>query len=83
VGDGVLVGIGSIILDGAVIGEESLIGAGTLVAPGKKIPPGSLVLGSPGKAVRALSPQKRALLKTLAEKYTRLAAYYLEHKIKG
>ena len=31
--------------------------------------------------VRELSPQERAELKTLAEKYVRLAAYYLEHKI--
>jgi carbonic anhydrase/acetyltransferase-like protein (isoleucine patch superfamily) len=81
VGEGVLVGIGAIILDGAVIGEQSLIGAGALVTPGKKIPPGSLVLGSPAKVVRKLSPKERAYQQTLAEKYVRVAAYYLEHKI--
>ncbi|MCX6912236.1 MAG: gamma carbonic anhydrase family protein [Verrucomicrobia bacterium] len=81
VGDEVLVGMGSIILDGAVIGEQSLIGAGTLITPGTRIPAGSLVLGSPGKVARELSPQERAKLKTQAEKYVRVAAYYLEHEI--
>ena len=81
VGDEVLVGMGSIILDGAVIGEQSLIGAGALITPGTRIPAGSLVLGSPGKVARELSPQERAKLKTQAEKYVRVAAYYLEHEI--
>jgi carbonic anhydrase/acetyltransferase-like protein (isoleucine patch superfamily) len=81
IGDQALIGIGSTILDGAVIGEQSLVGAGALVAPGTRIPSGSLVLGSPAKVVRELSPQERAELKTLAEKYVRVAAYYLEHNI--
>jgi carbonic anhydrase/acetyltransferase-like protein (isoleucine patch superfamily) len=81
IGDQVLVGMQSAILDGAVIGEESLIGAGALVTPGTRIPPGSLVLGAPCKVARALKPQERAGLKILAEKYVRLAAYYLKHRI--
>jgi gamma-carbonic anhydrase len=81
VGDQVLVGMGSTILDGAVIGEQSLVGAGALVTPRTQIPPGSLVLGSPAKVVRELSLEERAELKTIAEKYVRLAAYYLEHHI--
>ena len=81
VGDQVLVGIGATILDGAEIGEQSLIGAGALVTPGMKIPPGSLVLGLPAKVVRELSAQERAYQKSLAEKYVRVAAYYLEHRV--
>jgi len=81
IGDQVLVGMGSAILDGAVIGEQSLVGAGALVTPGTQIPPGSLVLGAPGRVVRELTPQERADQKTLAEKYVRTAAYYLEHCI--
>jgi carbonic anhydrase/acetyltransferase-like protein (isoleucine patch superfamily) len=79
IGDQVLVGIGSAILDGAVIGEESLVGA--VVTPGTQIPPRSLVLGSPAKVARELTPQERADLKILAEKYVRVAAHYLEHRI--
>lgn len=81
IGDQVLVGMGSAILDGAVIGEQSLIGAGALVTPGTQIPPGSLVLGTPAKVTRELTPQERADLKMLAEKYVRAAAYYLRHDI--
>jgi len=81
IGDQSLVGIGSIILDAAVIGEQSLVGAGALVTPRTKIPPGSLVLGSPAKVARALSLKERAELRTQAEKYSQLAAYYLEHNI--
>lgn len=81
IGDQVLVGMGSAILDGAVIGEQSLVGAGALVTPGTQIPPGSLVLGTPAKVTRELTPQERADLKMSAEKYVRAAAYYLEHRI--
>jgi carbonic anhydrase/acetyltransferase-like protein (isoleucine patch superfamily) len=81
IGNQTLVGMGSAILDGAVIGEQSLVGAGALVTPGTRIPPGSLVLGAPAKVVRELAPQERADLKTLAEKYVRLSAYYLDHRI--
>jgi carbonic anhydrase/acetyltransferase-like protein (isoleucine patch superfamily) len=78
IGDQALIGMGSVILDGVVIGEQSLVGAGAVVTPGTQIPPGSLVLGAPAKVVRELALQERSDLKTLAEKYVRLAAYYLE-----
>ena len=81
VGDETLVGMGAIILDGAIIGEQCLIGARALVTQGANIPPGSLVLGSPAKVVRALTPEERAGLKYWAEKYVANAAYCLEHGI--
>ena len=59
VGDGCLIGMGAVVLNGAVIGAGSLIGAGALVPGGKKIPEGSLVMGVPGKVVRALTEQER------------------------
>ncbi len=55
IGDNSLIGIGAVVLNGAVIGKNCLIGAGALVTEGKVIPDGSLVMGSPGKVVRALS----------------------------
>jgi carbonic anhydrase/acetyltransferase-like protein (isoleucine patch superfamily) len=57
VGDRCLIGIGAIILNGAVIGDECVIGAGAVVSEGKEIPPRSLVLGVPGKVVRATGPE--------------------------
>jgi len=79
--DEVLVGMGSVILDGAVVGAQSIIGAGALVPQGAHIPPGSMVLGLPGKVVRALSAEERAGLKGWAEKYVGVAAYYLKNQI--
>jgi gamma-carbonic anhydrase len=79
--DEVLVGMGSVILDGAIIGSQCLIGARTLITEGTEIPVGSLVVGTPGRVVRALNPVERSEIKALALKYVRAAAYCLKHKI--
>jgi carbonic anhydrase/acetyltransferase-like protein (isoleucine patch superfamily) len=54
IGSRCLVGMGSIVLDGAVIEDECFLAAGTLVAPGTRVPARSMVMGRPGKIVRAL-----------------------------
>lgn len=59
IGDGTLVGMGAIILNGAVIGEGCIVGAGALVTQGKHIPAGTLVIGSPARIVRAVTPEER------------------------
>jgi carbonic anhydrase/acetyltransferase-like protein (isoleucine patch superfamily) len=56
VGDGALVGIGAVVLDGAEIGEEALVAAGALVPPGAVVPPRTLVVGTPARVRRELSP---------------------------
>jgi gamma-carbonic anhydrase len=81
VGDECLIGMGATILDGAEIGTQSIIGANALVTQFTKIPPGSMVLGSPAKIVRALSPEERQLIKPWAEKYVQNAAYCLANNI--
>jgi len=79
--DECLIGMGATILDGAIIGGQSIVGANALVTQGARIPPGSMVLGSPAKVVRALTPAERDSLRTWAEKYVKNAAYCLKHKI--
>ena len=81
IGDECLIGMGAVVLDGAVIGEQCLIGARALVTQRMQIPAGSLVMGSPAKVVRALTPEERSGLKHWAEKYVANAAYCLEKKI--
>lgn len=49
IGNGVLIGIGSVILDNAIIGDGAQITAGCLIRGGKKIPPNSLVVSSKGE----------------------------------
>jgi carbonic anhydrase/acetyltransferase-like protein (isoleucine patch superfamily) len=81
IGDEVLVGMGAIVLDGAVVGDQCLIGAKSLVTGETRIPAGSLVLGSPAKVVRLLTPEERAGLKHWAQKYVDNGAYCLKHGI--
>jgi carbonic anhydrase/acetyltransferase-like protein (isoleucine patch superfamily) len=69
VGDNCLIGIGATVLNNTVIGENCLIGAHTLLPEGKSIPPGSLVMGSPGKVVRALSLEEIDRLRLTALHY--------------
>lgn len=81
IGDDALIGMGAIILNGAEIGSESIVGAGALVTQGKKFPPRSLILGSPAKLVRELSPEEIAGIKQNAEHYKELARIAKEQYI--
>jgi carbonic anhydrase/acetyltransferase-like protein (isoleucine patch superfamily) len=69
IGAGSLVGMSATILNGARIGRNCLIGAGALITEGKDIPDGSLVMGSPGKVVRALGDDEIARLARSADHY--------------
>lgn len=71
IGDNSLVGINSVILNGAKIGKNCLIGANSLVTENKEIPDGSLVMGSPARVVKTLSPEQQAELVKSAETYVR------------
>ncbi len=73
VGDNCLIGIGAVILNDAVIGKNSLVGAGSLVTEGKVFPEGSMILGSPAKVVRQLTPEQIEGLKRMAETYVEKA----------
>ena len=56
IGDGTLIGIQAVVLNGAKIGRNCIVGAGALVTEGKEFPDGSLIVGSPAKLVRTLTP---------------------------
>ena len=76
VGDYSLVGIGAIVLNGANIGSHCLIGAGALVTEDKRIPDRSLVMGMPGRVVRALSDAEVTRLEASAAHYVENAKRY-------
>jgi len=78
IGDGALIGIGSIVLNGAEIGAASIVGAGSLVTQGKKFPPRSLILGSPAKLVRELTDEEVADILHNSRHYVALARQALE-----
>ncbi len=69
VGDGSLIGIQSVVLNGAKIGRHCLVGAGAVVTEGKEFPDGSLIIGSPAKVVRQLTPEQIERLRGSAAHY--------------
>ncbi|WP_421684037.1 gamma carbonic anhydrase family protein [Stutzerimonas urumqiensis] len=76
VGDYSLIGINAVVLNGAKIGRYCIIGANALIPEGKEIPDGSLVMGSPGKVVRELTPEQRKMLEASAAHYVHNAQRY-------
>ena len=83
IGDESLVGIGAVILNNAKIGKNCLVGAGSLVTEGKVFPDGSVIMGSPAKLVRTLSPEQMQALRITAQHYIDNAKRYQTsfHKI--
>ena len=74
IGDGSLVGIQAVVLNGARIGRNCLVGAGALVTEGKEFPDNSLIMGSPAKVVRELTPEQTQRLRQSAQNYIANAA---------
>ena len=77
VGDNTVVGIKAVVLNGAKIGRNCIIGANSLITEGKEIPDGSMVMGSPGKVVRPLTPQEIQMTQYMAAHYVENAKRYL------
>ncbi|MBS0391483.1 MAG: gamma carbonic anhydrase family protein [Comamonadaceae bacterium] len=69
IGDESLIGIGAVVLNGAKIGRNCLVGAGSLVTEGKEFPDGSMILGSPARVVRQLTPEQIEGLRQSARNY--------------
>ena len=76
IGDGSLIGIQAVVLNGAKIGRNCLVGAGSLVPEGKEFPDGSLIMGSPAKVVRTLSPEQAERMRHAATHYVGNSARY-------
>ncbi len=76
IGDGALIGIQAVILNGAKIGRNCLVGAGSVVTEGKQFPDNSLILGSPAKVVRELTPEQIANMQRGSTGYVNNARRY-------
>jgi carbonic anhydrase/acetyltransferase-like protein (isoleucine patch superfamily) len=69
IGDNCLIGIGAVILNRAKIGRNSIVGARSLVTEGKSFPENSLIMGTPAKVMRELTPQEVQMIKLNAQHY--------------
>ena len=76
IGEGSLVGIGSVVLNGAKIGQNSIVGAGSVVPEGKVYPDNVLILGSPAVVKRELKPAEYQRIRLGAQHYVQNAARY-------
>jgi len=76
VGDHSLIGMGATLLNRARIGSRSLVGASSLVTEGKTFGDGQMILGSPAKAIRDLTHDQMAGIRTSAEIYVANARRY-------
>jgi carbonic anhydrase/acetyltransferase-like protein (isoleucine patch superfamily) len=84
IGENCTIGIKAVVLNRAVIGKNCLVGANTLVTERTVIPDGSLVVGSPGKVVRALKPDEIEGMRRNTELYVaRIAQYRTELRTVG
>ena len=69
IGDESLIGIAAVVLNGARIGRNCVVGAGSVVTEGKEFPDGSLIMGTPAKVVRQLTPEQIEGLLNSAKHY--------------
>lgn len=78
VGDGTLIGIGSIVLNGAVIGKNCLVAAGAVVKEGAVFEDNTLIVGAPAVAKKQLSPEAIEHLQANAKHYVAHGAHYAQ-----
>jgi carbonic anhydrase/acetyltransferase-like protein (isoleucine patch superfamily) len=77
IGRDTLIGMGARLLSGCEIGEECLIAAGTLVTEGCRIPPRSVVMGMPGRVMRAITDEELERTRTICAHYLEMAQRYV------
>ena len=73
IGDNSMVGMGAVVLTGAKIGNNCLIGAGAVVTGKMDAPDGSVILGSPAKVVKEVTPEMLEEIAKDAQLYVQLA----------
>ncbi len=76
IGDHSLIGMNAVVLNGARIGANCIVGAGALIPEGKEYPDNSLIVGAPGRVVRALDEKATAAIAAGAESYVRRSREY-------
>jgi carbonic anhydrase/acetyltransferase-like protein (isoleucine patch superfamily) len=79
IGNGALIGMGSVVLDHAVIGEGAIIAAGSVVLSNTQIEPGSIYAGAPAKFIKKVDPeQSKEINQKIARNYHMYASWYKE-----
>jgi len=77
IGDGALVGMGSIVLNRARIGSRAMLAAGSVVREGSEIPPEVLAAGVPARVKRDLAEGAFGRMEEAAHEYQSLRLEYM------
>jgi carbonic anhydrase/acetyltransferase-like protein (isoleucine patch superfamily) len=80
--DGALIGIQAVVLNQALIRENSLVGAGALVTEGKEYEAGKLIIGTPAKAIREITPEMLKVMHADTVDYVRRAKQFREQLVR-
>lgn len=73
IGDLCEIGNGTIFLPGSKVGDYCIFGEGTIVPPGKVIPEVSVVVGRPGRVIRRLTDEDKAMISRMRDHDVSLA----------
>ncbi len=74
--DGVLIGMGSIVMDHAVVGKGSIVAAGAVVLGGTIIPPGVVYAGIPAKMVKKVDTNLQQVIANTPGNYIKYASWF-------
>ncbi len=76
--DGALIGIGAVVLNGAKIRAGAIVAAGALVPEGMEVPAKTLVMGTPAKLRRPVTPEEQQRFQKNCDNYVKITALYKE-----
>jgi carbonic anhydrase/acetyltransferase-like protein (isoleucine patch superfamily) len=71
-----LIGNGAIVLDGARVGTNCIVAAGSLVPPRMVVPDGTVVMGSPARVVREVTPRDLEMIAQASAHYVKRSAEF-------
>jgi carbonic anhydrase/acetyltransferase-like protein (isoleucine patch superfamily) len=78
IGDHCIIGMNATVVEGAVIGDDCIIGANAVVTGNMVIPPRSVVVGVPGRVIKADDPTVHERAAANARTYHALRDEHLE-----
>lgn len=75
--DGVLVGMGAVVMSYSEIGAGAVIAAGALITERFQVPPGAVMVGMPAKQRSELDEKQAAHLAGIPGRYVRVSRQYI------
>jgi carbonic anhydrase/acetyltransferase-like protein (isoleucine patch superfamily) len=76
IANGVLVGMGAIVLSYSTVGRNAVIAAGAVIPERFEVPEGAIMVGMPAKQRNALSAEQKERLSGIPGRYVRVSASY-------